>query len=83
VGDTLFGKPLPEKRWASAMKPVLVMDGGNSDTGIRNSAAALAGVLPNAKARTMDGQDHSAPFTAPEAFVPVLVEFLAGAQKAS
>lgn len=77
MGDTQAGKPLPARRWASATMPVLVMDGGNSDAWLQHSAQALADILPNAKYRTLEGQDHSAAFTAPQVFVPVLVEFFA------
>jgi len=75
MGDTLFGKPLPADRWKSAQMPVLVLDGGNSDAWLRNSARALAKVLPDAKHQTLEGQDHAAPFVAPQVVAPVLVEF--------
>ncbi len=77
MGDTQAGKPLPNKRWESATMPVLVMDGGNSDAWLRNATAALTKVLPDAEHRTLEGQDHSAAFTAPQVLAPVLVEFLA------
>jgi pimeloyl-ACP methyl ester carboxylesterase len=75
MGDTLAGKPLQASRWAAATSPILVIDGGNSDAWLRHSANALAEILPNAQHHTLQGQDHSASFTAPEAFVPLLVEF--------
>jgi len=79
MGDTLAGNPLPARRWHSATAPVLVMDGGNSDPWLRNAAQALADLLPNAQRRTLEGQDHSAAFTAPQVLAPVLVEFFARA----
>lgn len=78
MGDTQSGKPLPSKRWASATVPTLVMHGGASDRWLRNASAALAGILHKAKQRTLDGQDHSAVFTNPEAVAAALVEFFAG-----
>jgi pimeloyl-ACP methyl ester carboxylesterase len=75
MGDTQAGKPLPEKRWASVTAPTLVMDGERSDAFLRNAAKALAKIIPNAKHRTLEGQDHSVAFMAPQALVPVLVEF--------
>jgi pimeloyl-ACP methyl ester carboxylesterase len=77
MGDDLSGKPLSAARWSSVASPVLVMDGGLSEAWLRTSAKSLAGVLPNATHRTLEGQDHSAPFRAPEVLVPVLVEFFA------
>ena len=69
--------PCPPRRWASATAPTLVMHGGESDAWLRNVAGALAGILHEAKRRTLNGQDHSAVFTAPEAVAAALVEFFA------
>lgn len=78
VGDLLLGKPLPADRWTTAASPILVVDGALSDAWLRNSAKSLAEALPNARHHTIDGQDHSGPFRAPQVFVPVLVEFFVG-----
>jgi len=75
MGDTMAGKPLPAQRWASATVPTLVMDGGESPTWLGNAAQAVAAVLPNARHRTLEGQEHG---VAPEALAPVLEEFFAG-----
>lgn len=72
MGDTVSGKSLPTRRWASATMPTLVMDGGESPAWIRNAARALADVLPNAQHRTLAGQTHG---VAPDALAPVLREF--------
>jgi pimeloyl-ACP methyl ester carboxylesterase len=72
MGDTIAGKPLPAGRWASATVPTLVMDGGLSPAWIRHAAQAVADVLPNAKYRTLEGQEHG---VASEVLAPVLVEF--------
>ncbi|MFC4854172.1 alpha/beta fold hydrolase [Actinophytocola glycyrrhizae] len=52
------GRPLPADRWTSATMPALVADGGKSPEYMRNSAAALAAVLPNARHETVPGQTH-------------------------
>jgi pimeloyl-ACP methyl ester carboxylesterase len=75
MGDTLFGKPLPAERWKAAKMPVLVLEGGRSGSWMRNSARSLAKVLPDATHQTLEGQDHSAPFTAAPAVAAALVEF--------
>jgi pimeloyl-ACP methyl ester carboxylesterase len=60
LGDNMAGDPLPTQQWTSVTAPTLVMDGGASPAWIRNSARALAGVLPNAQHRTLEGQTHAA-----------------------
>ena len=40
------------------------------------AASALAALLPHAEHVTLDGLDHSAAVMAPQALVPVLVDFL-------
>ena len=67
--------PGPIRRWATLATPALVLDGGASPPWIRNSAAALAGVLPNATSATLEGQDHG---PAPTVLAPVLREFFVG-----
>jgi pimeloyl-ACP methyl ester carboxylesterase len=74
VQDNQRGKPLPEKRWTSVTAPTLVVDGGKSPGWMRNGMRALAGVLPNAKLRTLEGQTH---MVKPKALAPVLMEFFA------
>jgi hypothetical protein len=72
VKDNQRGKPLPAERWTSVTIPTLVADGGKSPAWMRNGMRALAGVLPNAKHRTLEGQTH---MLKAEAIAPVLVEF--------
>jgi len=72
VQDNQRGKPLQATRWAGATMPTLAMDGGKSPVWIRNGMRALAGVLPNATFRTLDGQTH---MLKAEAAAPVLTEF--------
>jgi pimeloyl-ACP methyl ester carboxylesterase len=59
LGDNMAGNPLPTEQWTAATAPTLVMDGGASPAWIRNSARTLAGVLPNAQHRTLEGQTHA------------------------
>ncbi len=75
LGDNMSGKPLPTDRWAAATSPSLVMDGGASPAWIRNSARTLAGLLPNAQHRTLEGQTHAA---APEVLAPEVERFFLG-----
>ena len=72
MGDTMSGRPLQGDRWASVTMPTLVMDGGASPDWARNSARALAAVLPDARYRTIEGQTHG---VTDEAIAPVLEEF--------
>jgi pimeloyl-ACP methyl ester carboxylesterase len=72
VGPYQKGQPLPPRRWSGATMPTLVMDGGKSPAWMRNATRALAGVLPNATYRTLDGQTH---MVKPKALTPPLVEF--------
>ena len=72
MGDNMSGTPLPADRWASVRAPTLVMDGGASPAWARNAVQALVDVLPDARRRTLEGQDHGA---APEVVAPVLEGF--------
>ncbi len=67
------GRPLPTGRWTVAV-PTLVADGGKSPEYMRNSARAMATVLPNATYRTLPGQTH---LVKPAPLAAALREFLA------
>ncbi|MFI7676275.1 alpha/beta fold hydrolase [Actinophytocola sp. NPDC049390] len=69
------GRPLPSDRWTTATMPTLVADGGKSPDYMRNSAAALAAVLPNARHETVPGQTH---LVKAKALAPVLRSFFLG-----
>ena len=79
--DTERGDPSALKKWGTTAVPTLVMDGtlflGRSEPHafMRHGADALADILPNARRRTLDGQDHG---PTNEALVPALKEFLLG-----
>lgn len=72
VGPFQRGVPLPATRWSGATVPTLVMDGGKSPVWMRNATRALAGIVPNATYRTLDGQTH---MVKPKALAPPLIEF--------
>jgi pimeloyl-ACP methyl ester carboxylesterase len=69
------GKALPVDRWSSVTIPTLALDGGKSPAWIRNGMRALAGLLPNARYRTLEGQTHD---VAAKALAPVVAEFFRG-----
>lgn len=76
MGGTQAGKPLPAERWSTATASTLVLAGGASPPWLHAGARALGEVLPHAEHFTLEGQDHSVAVMAPQALVPVLVEFL-------
>jgi pimeloyl-ACP methyl ester carboxylesterase len=75
VRDFQAGKPLPPTRWSTVISPTLVMTGEKSEPFFHHGAQALVAILPNAKYRVLEGQDHA---VAPEALAPALVEFFNG-----
>jgi pimeloyl-ACP methyl ester carboxylesterase len=79
--DTEKGSPEPLKKWAYVAVPTLVMDGTvfmgqeGPHAFMRHGADALARVMPNARRRTLDGQDHG---PSDETLVPALRAFFLG-----
>jgi pimeloyl-ACP methyl ester carboxylesterase len=69
------GEDLPRDRWTAVTMPTLVVAGSKSHEWIRNGMTQLAGVLPNARHHTLDGQTH---MVKPGALAPVLREFFTG-----
>lgn len=63
---------LPAGRAAEVTTPAIVIAGSASFPFMLETAQALASAMPNAQARTLDGQSHD---VAPAAIAPVLVEF--------
>ena len=59
---------LPTERAASVTAPTLVIAGGASWAWMRNTAQALADILPNAQHRILEGQTHD---VAPNVLAPV------------
>ena len=75
VEPYMQGKPLPAEWSTSLTMPALVTDGGNSPTWMQNTTRALAGLLPNARHRSFEGQNHAVD---PQQIAPVLTAFFAG-----
>jgi pimeloyl-ACP methyl ester carboxylesterase len=75
MADTLRGRPLAGRPWSDVKIPTLVMDGGASPPSQRAGARALADVLPDARYRTLQGQDHG---PVPEMLAPAITDFLLG-----
>jgi pimeloyl-ACP methyl ester carboxylesterase len=68
---------LPTEVAASVAAPTLVIAGGESFPFMRETAAALAEVIPDGRAHILKGQTHD---IVPEALGPVLEEFFADAR---
>ena len=66
---------LPVERAAAVTAPTLVIAGGASFPFMRETARALADVIPDAQTRTLEGQEHNVD---PAVLAPVLEEFFAG-----
>jgi len=70
--DHQRGAPLEDAEWALVKVPVLVAAGGKSPAWMANATRALADALPDARYRTLPGQNH---MVKPQAIAPVLTEF--------
>lgn len=77
--ETGAGRGLPEDRWAGLDVPAVVIGGSKSPEWMRNSVAALAGLL-GAEHRVLEGQTH---IVKPKAIAPVIAEFLGAAPEVS
>lgn len=66
---------LPTASAARVKKPSLVIAGGADFPWIRESAKALAKLIPDAKLHFLDGQEHNVD---PAVITPVIVEFFTG-----
>jgi pimeloyl-ACP methyl ester carboxylesterase len=75
MGDTMSGNPSTLRKWASVAVPTLVMVGGASPAFFHNGTQTLADILPNARYRTLAGQDHG---PADDVLAPALKEFFFG-----
>jgi len=76
MGSTMSGRPLPADRWAAVSVPTLVMYGRGTEPWLIAAARALAGLLPTASLRAVEGAQHNAE---PEVLAPELRQFaLAG-----
>jgi pimeloyl-ACP methyl ester carboxylesterase len=73
MGDFSLSTEL-SKLAASIRVLTLVMGGGASPESLQSAVRAVAGAIPEAQLRMLDGQTHE---VAPDAIAPVLVEFFA------
>jgi pimeloyl-ACP methyl ester carboxylesterase len=73
MDGTVHGKPLTPEPWLSITTPTLIVDGGKSPASLRAAADALAGCMPNAERRTLEGQSHNLSM---KLLAPLLEEFL-------
>ena len=78
IGDTMSGDPRTLRKWASVTVPTLVMDGTiflGSEANhafMRHGAQEITAVLPHARHRTLEGQDHGA---SDDVLAAALIEF--------
>ncbi|MCR2807366.1 alpha/beta fold hydrolase [Paenibacillus soyae] len=72
TADYQRGKPLPAGQWSGAAVPTLVVYGGKSPAWLQAGMKSLAGVLPNAGLRMLEGETH---IVKPGALAPVLASF--------
>lgn len=74
VGPYQQGQALPTGHWSGATMATLAIDGGKSPGWMRNGTRTLAGVLPNARYRTLPKQTH---MVNAKVVVPELTAFFA------
>ena len=72
--------PTPEE-WARITQPTLLIEGDLSWAWIRELAARVAELLPRGELATLEGLDHSAPFSAPDVVAQRIVAFIDRVQK--
>ncbi|WP_028925337.1 alpha/beta fold hydrolase [Pseudonocardia acaciae] len=63
------------RRWAGVTVPTIVYSGDRTFPGLPEAADTVVAAIPHSRRRILPGQDHG---PAPEAIVPVLLEFLRG-----
>ena len=73
MGDVDRGGAVPEDIAIRATRPGLVLIGGESPPFMIGVARRPAKLLPDARLRVLDGQDHVVP---PDILAPVVAEFL-------
>lgn len=79
---TQSGKPLPKERWASNTTPTLVMVGSRSEAFFHSGARQLAGILPHAEYRSLEGGNHGSVLLGPKALAVAVEQFLGRGQAA-
>lgn len=74
---TQSGKPLPKERWASNATATLVMVGSRSEVFFHSGAKELAGILPHAEYRSLEGGNHGSVLLGPKALAGAVEKFFA------
>jgi pimeloyl-ACP methyl ester carboxylesterase len=72
MGELQQGKALPAGIWGGVTAPALVIAGGKSPAWMHQGARAVAGAVPGAQYRVLEGQTHD---VKARAVAPVLREF--------
>jgi pimeloyl-ACP methyl ester carboxylesterase len=67
------GFVVPASRLAAIKVPTLVLHGSKTDARLKQAAEAVAGAVPGARQRALDGQTHN---VKPSVLTPAVVEFL-------
>ena len=62
--------------WARLTLPALVLEGDRTGEVLRVTAARVAELLPNGELATLEGLDHSAPWSAPDIVAQRIIEFV-------
>jgi pimeloyl-ACP methyl ester carboxylesterase len=74
---TQSGKPLPKRRWESVTAPTLVMVGSRSEAFFHDGAKQLAGILPRADYRSLEGGNHGSVLLGPKPVAAAVEQFFA------
>lgn len=62
--------------WARLTQPTLVIEGDGTVEFLRETAAKVAEMLPRGELATLEGLDHSAPWSAPDVVAQSTIEFI-------
>ena len=68
--------PLTGEQLATAKTPTMLIVGSNTYSVFRQGDEAIAGCMPNADVRTLDGVGHGGPIMAQDAFLSTVLEFV-------
>ncbi|HEX4426415.1 MAG TPA: alpha/beta fold hydrolase [Terriglobales bacterium] len=72
---TQDGKPLPTQRWTSNIARTLIMVGSRSESFFHSGAKELAGILPHAEYRILEGGTHGSVLLGPQKLVTAVEQF--------
>jgi pimeloyl-ACP methyl ester carboxylesterase len=74
---TQSGKPLPKRRWESVTAPTLVLVGSRSEAFFHDGGKQLAGILPRAEYRSLEGGNHGSVLLGPKPVAAAVEQFFA------